>query len=99
MKNVKVGNETESDHRSIELTLERRIKMRKKENEVSREIKDWTKEGRKKYQQKLEERKEFARKEHSYKRMGGTNRRNKKGNDKEKNKNERKYLSEKKIVG
>lgn len=35
--------------------------MRKKENEVSREIKDWTKEGRKKYQQKLEERKEFAR--------------------------------------
>lgn len=61
MKNIKVGNGTESDHRPIELTLERRIKMRKKENEVSREIKDWTKESRKKYQQKLEKRKEFAR--------------------------------------
>lgn len=40
---LKIGNKTESDHRPIEITLER-IKKKKKEEE-RREIEDWTEEG------------------------------------------------------
>lgn len=58
---MRVGNRTESDHRPIEITLERRMEAGNRGKEVSREIEDWTEEGYKMYQQNLKERKEQTR--------------------------------------
>lgn len=61
VRNMKVGNRAESDHRPIEITMGKKIERRNKRREESREVEDWTEEGCKKYQQKLKERKEQAR--------------------------------------
>lgn len=41
---MEVGNRTESDHRLIEITLEKKIEKRNKGKEESREIEDWSEE-------------------------------------------------------
>jgi len=51
---LKIGDRTESDHRPIEIILNKQIeRMRDKEEE--REIEDWTEEGRTEYKRRLKE--------------------------------------------
>lgn len=48
---MKIGSRTVSDHRPIEITLEKKIEKRNKAKEERREIEDWSEEGCEKYQQ------------------------------------------------
>jgi len=54
IQKMKIGDRTESDHRPIEIILNKQIdRMRDKEEE--REIEDWTEEGHAEYKRKLKE--------------------------------------------
>jgi len=51
---MKIGNRTESDHRLIEIIMNKQIE-RVRDKKEEREIEDWTEEGRAEYKRRLKE--------------------------------------------
>lgn len=72
---LKIRNKTESDHRPIEITLER-IKKRKKEEKERREIEDWTEEGCKNYKQIERKKRISKRRKRRMRETSGKNKKN-----------------------
>lgn len=57
---MEIGERTDSDHRPIEVTLEKTVTRNKRQEKKHHEIEDWSEEGCRKYKQKLKERIESA---------------------------------------